>query len=244
MDNSTLITSLNNHLVYYVSDNDFSFCIGLPRKKRKTAMTIELRPDHSEFNIENNTNVSIEKIINYYNKIDAYDITLIVPIFNNNILEDVRNNASIENFNKLDSLLSKFFNASYKFLVNNNYEVTSTINIVNNDNCKVFLTWFVSKYQSRVDYASLLELIRKTTKNEDNYNKIEASGVSFVVGSPKTEKKLEEEKVIKEVMSEVAKIEPVPTQIAPVNKAGYVSYVVLGLVSVTLSLLLLYILVR
>ena len=66
-----------------------------------------------------------------------------------------------------ESLLDNiFFNNAYNFLSKNNIKVKSNIYVINNDSFKKFTNWFVSRYNNRIEYKTILELIRQ----EDNFN--------------------------------------------------------------------------
>lgn len=245
----TLIANFDNHDLFLLSGVDYSFYINLPKNILNTKLCIELKPEYTAY-MTDDVNKIIDRVKNYYSKLDQFDITLVMPIFNDNILEDVRTNSSELIYNKLDNLLGNIINESYSFFLNNNISLDNTINFINNENCKVFMNWFITRYKGRVEYHSILELMSVAIAKVGHYNKVETPGINFVVGSPTTEIKLEKIEEEKEnVKREETKkeLEELIVSQKPVLQnatSGYASYLLLGFLSVGLSLLFLYMLLK
>jgi len=182
-----------------------------------------------------------------YNKIDDYNISLVIPITAKNELKDVRVDANDITFAKLDNILGKLINYAYSVLSESNIEVENKIIFINNDKYKAFLKWFLEKYQERCEYKTLLELMTTSNNNNISLNKLEMTDINFVIGR---------EEIKEEPKEKVTNLEVDPDLIIdeidlPTNyikhreekQMGYVSYCLLGIMSVIVSLVLLYILI-
>ena len=226
--NRTFVASLENHDVYFVSTENVSFYFNISKKKDSSNITIDIKTKKKN---------SVNSIINYYEKIDNYNITLVVPTIK--IEED------FDAFKLQSNQLSEIINCTYKFLTNNGIDVKNNINIIKHTSSRSdFVDFFVNKFASRVRYLTLDNLVQE----EVPYNKIEAANISFVVGRPELDLTIKEEEmneVIKEtqeVKKEVASNNVVPK----VNFAtsGYISYYLLGFLTAVVTLLLLTLLVK
>ena len=133
------------------------------------------------------------------------------------------------------------------FLIKNNIKVNSNIYVINNDSFNKFTNWFVSRYNNRVEYKTILELI-KQSDNFSNFNVVETPNINFIVGKnepPSIEKTVEMELETFENMAK--EVEEKSLKMAPKREkesAGFVSYVLLGVVAFLTSLILLWIFVR
>lgn len=242
--------SLTNHYIYYITDTKAAFYIAVPYKKFTSSnISIELRDDTMEliFN-ETNINSLIEKLKNIYAKIDNYNISLIIPVINGAFLNSLRVNNDTKMFEALDKALAKVINYSYIALSEANVKVESEIVMINNDKYKVFMSWFTQKYGNRCKYKTLLDMIPSSVNSTDNLNKVELSGINFVVGKEQTEEKEEEIPSLMEMDNTLIlnEIELPEDDNLPIRKeahqAGYVSYYLLGVISIAISLVILYLL--
>ena len=100
----TLICSLEKHNIYYLSDANVSFYILVPYKEYdNTNISIRLKSNYDSYDLtKNSLEVVTNELINYYKNLDNYNITLILPVFYNNILDRI-------NFleSRLDYLIKK-----------------------------------------------------------------------------------------------------------------------------------------
>lgn len=244
--NATLFMSLEKHQIYLVVLENISFYISIPYKEfNKTNISIELRDDYNELSLSKNNLESIKsKLKDIYTKIDKYNITLVIPFTEDDDLNDVRVNENEITYSKLDTILGKVINCSYTKLIESEIEVANKIVIINNEKYKNFIKWFLNNYSDRCEYKSILELI--TLSNNDlSLNKFELTDINFVIGKEETEKPKEELNTL-EVDPNII-IEEIDLPNNFVNKQeekqlGYVSYCLLGIMSVIVSLVLLYIL--
>ena len=227
----TLIMSLENHHIYYVTDSKAAFYIAVPYKKfNKTNISIELREDTQELTFSKaNINFIAQKLNSIYSRIDNYNISLIIPVLNANFLNNLRVSNDEKMFGMLDKALAKVINYSFLILSNSNVAVESEIIMVNNDKYKIFINWFVQRYGNRCKYRSLMEMMQ-LTQNSDNLNKVEVQGVNFVVGKeqevapepPKQEKNLELDSTL--ILDAIDLPEDEPPVRKEAHQAGYVSY--------------------
>ena len=83
----TLICSLEKHNIYYLSDANVSFYILAPYKEYdNTNISIRLKSNYDSYDLtKNSLEVVTNELINYYKNLDNYNITLILPVFYNNI---------------------------------------------------------------------------------------------------------------------------------------------------------------
>lgn len=245
----TLIMSLENHHIYYITDSRASFYIAIPYKKfNSSSISIELRDDTMElvFN-DTNINLLIEKLKNIYAKLDNYNISLVIPVINGAFLNSLRVNNDEKMFSALNEALAKVINYSYIALSESNIKVQNEIIMINNGNYKVFMSWFTQKYGTRCKYKTLMEMISEEVGNSNNLNKVELTGINFVVGKEQEEVKKEEEPTMKLdntlILNEIELPEDdnVPIR-KEAHQAGYISYYLLGVISIAISLVILYLL--
>lgn len=245
----TLIMSLENHHIYYITDSRASFYIAIPYKKfNSSSISIELRDDTMElvFN-DTNINLLIEKLKNIYAKLDNYNISLVIPVINGAFLNSLRVNNDEKMFSALNEALAKVINYSYIALSESNIKVQNEIIMINNGNYKIFMSWFTQKYGTRCKYKTLMEMISEEVGNSNNLNKVELTGINFVVGKEQEEVKKEEEPTMKLdntlILNEIELPEDdnVPIR-KEAHQAGYISYYLLGVISIAISLVILYLL--
>lgn len=246
--NTTLFMSLDKHQIYLVNEGSISFFIAVPSKEfNKTNISIELRDDYESFNINTNNLEHVKTLIrDIYNKIDSYNISLVIPITENDELKDVRTNINDITYDKLNNVIGGIINKSYMILTENGITVESKIIIINNEKYKSFISWFLNKYQDRCEYKTFLQLITITNNESISLNKIEMTDINFVIGKDEKEVKPQEELDTLEVDPSIIIDEiDLPTSYIKrkeETQLGYVSYCLLGIMSVIISLVLLYVL--
>lgn len=247
----TLICKLEKHCIYYLSDINFGFYILLPYSDYKeTNISIRLKSNYQNYDLSKN---SLEKVttelINYYKGVDNYNVTLILPVFYDDLLMRIRTIEDLELYQLMDQYLGKIFNYAFQFLTKNGIKVNSNIYVINNDSFKNFTNWFVARYNNRIEYKTILELV-KQSDNFSNYDMVETPNINFVVGkneipdlSKTTEVELEtfDDYISKE--SENSQPES-KKKADKVDNSGYVSYILLGIITLIASLGLLFILVK
>lgn len=246
----TLICTLEKHHVYYLSDASCSFFILVPFKEYdETNITIRLKSNYQMYDLSKNPlDVVTNELINYYKSIDNYNITLVLPVFYDDILARIRTVEDLEIYQKIDHYLGQIFNSAYSLLLKNNIKVNSNIYVINNDSFKKFTNWFVSRYNSRIEYKTVLELA-KQDDNFNNYNVVETPNINFVVGKNEAPELAKTVELEAQTFDSLAKDLDEENSSRPQKKRkeaspGFVSYILLGAITFCLSLLLLYIFVK
>ena len=151
-------------------------------------------------------------------------------------------------YHKMDKYLGYMFNNAYKFLTSNNIKVNSNIYVINNDSFKRFTNWFVSRYNNRIEYKTIVDLVRQSG-NYSSYNMVETPSINFVVGKnsePKIEKTVEiESETFDSYAKDVQENEPkkIPIE-ARKESSGFVSYILLGAITFIVSMAMLYLFVK
>lgn len=224
--NKTFVTDLENHNVYLINTGNMSFYINVSKEKESTNITLDLKTKKKD---------NLSKIISYYEKIDNYNITLVVPLFN--ICEEYNN------FKSQSNVISKLINNAYKLLTNNDINVKNNINIIKRyNNRSDFIDFFMSNFSNRVRYITLDDLVHE----EVPYNKINAANISFVVGKPELELTIKEEEM-KEIVNNVQNVNEPKEKKSKLNLAattGFVSYYLLGFLTAVVTLLFLTLMIK
>ena len=158
--NTTLVTTLNKHNVYYVRDGQVPFYIAVPYKDyNRTNICIEFYPEYEKLDITKNDSVWVsDEITRIYKEIDDSNISLVLPVFRDNKIDQTNDIVEQNLFVSLDREISEIINLSYKVLSSSNVGVDSKIVIVNNSKYANFLRWFLGKYNTRIEYKTYIEL--------------------------------------------------------------------------------------
>lgn len=243
----TFICSLEKHNIYYLNGPDCGFYISVPYKDyTETNISIRLKSNYHIYDLNNNPIDKVtNELINYYKNIDNYNVTLILPVFYNDVLTRIRTVDDIESYQIVDRHLGNIFNIAYGFLSKNNIKVNSNIYIINNDSFKKFANWFVSRYNNRIEYKTILELI-KQGDNFSNYSVVETPNINFVVGKneiPTLDKTVELEVQTFDSYAK-EKIDSKPSETIKEQNAGFISYLLLGIITFAISIGLLVFLVK
>jgi hypothetical protein len=245
----TLICSFENHNIYYLNNSNYGFYISVPLKKYPdTNIAIRLKSNYQSYDLSKNSlDVVTNELINYYKNLDNYNITLILPVFNDDILSRIITVDDMEIYQKIDNALANIFNNAYTLLTKKNIKVNSNIYVINNDSFKKFTNWFVSRYNNRIEYKTILELIKQNDEF-NSYNVVETPNINFVVGKneePSIEKTAEIElqtfdSFIKQEFDEKFKKELAEKT----SSGGFVSYILLGIIAFTVSIALLWLFIK
>lgn len=239
----TFICKLEKHCIYYLSNSKFGFYILLPYKEyNETNIAIRLKSNYEMYDLSKNDLSKVEsELINYYKDIDNYNITLVLPVFYDDILNRVRVVNDADLYHQLDTYFGEMFNSAYAFLTKNNIKVNSNIYFINNDSFKVFTNWYVSRYSNRIEYKSIIDLV-KGNGSFHPYNVLETPNMNFVVGKdnePKLDETVEvETETFENISKSIEKSEKEKTN------AGFVSYILLGIITFIVSMGLLFVLIR
>lgn len=247
----TLICSLEKHHIYYFNDSNASFFMLTPYKEyADTNISIRLKSNYDTYDLtKNSLEVVTNELINYYRNLDNYNITLILPVFYDDVLNRIRVVDDMEIYQKLDRYLGYIFNTAYAFLTKNNIKVNNSIYVINNDSFNKFTNWFVARYNNRIEYKTILDLV-KENGTYSNYNVIETPNINFVVG------KDEEPTIDKTVEMELETFDSFARDVMPTDSgkkavnnrkdtsSGFVSYILLGVITFVVSIVLLYLFIK
>lgn len=244
----TLICKLEKHNIYYLSNNNYGFYILVPFKDyTDTNIAVRLKSNYQNYDLNKNSlEVVTNELINYYKNLDNYNITLILPVFYDELLSRIITVEDMEKYQILDRYLGEMFNSAYTLLTKNNIKVNSSIYVINNESFRKFTNWFVSRYNNRIEYKTILELI-KQNDSFNNYNVVETPNINFVVGKneePTIEKTVEIElETFDNIMKEIEE-KPKKMPQKKESNSGHISYILLGILAFGFSLALLWFFVK
>ena len=239
----TLICSLEKHNIYYLNDANVSFYLFVPYKEfNDTNISIRLKSNYQTYDLTKNSIETVtNELINYYKNLDNYNVTLILPVFYDDILNRVRIVDDMELYQRLDKYLGYIFNSAYLFLTKCNIKVNSNIYVINNDSFNKF------RYSNRIEYKTILELV-KENGTYNNYNVMETPNINFVVGKddePTIDKTVEMElETFDNIAREVSKENNVKREPRLAESGGFVSYILLGIITFVVSIALLYFFIK
>ena len=221
------VLELTNHNVYYVKEDDINYYITIPKNNNKTKICIELKSKMNNYNLDTSDELWVmENVKNTYSYIDDYNITLVLPIMNEEnmaILEKIENT----NYDIIDRMIGRIINAAYKNLKEEEKEIENQITLVNNDRYQTFINWFASKYKSRVECQNMLDIIQKYNVFATSYKKVEAPGMTFVVGSYNNE--IDAPKIVPE------EEEDKQVNMVPRTSYGFTSYWLLVAITIVVA---------
>ena len=222
--NKTFVADLENHSIYLINNGKMSFYINFLKGNEATNITLDIKTKKKD---------DIRNLINYYEKIDNYNITLVVPL--------IKTSEDFEDFKKQSNVVSSLINDSYKILTSNGIEVKQNINVIKHSVRSDFLDFFVKSFASRVRYITLDDLVHE----EVPYNKISAANISFVVGKPELELTIKDEEM-KKIVTETNNVDNITTAKPKLSFAtsGYVSYYLLGALTAIVTLLVITLLMK
>lgn len=225
--NKTFVASLENHVVYLISDDDVSFYLNLLKVNDITDITMDI-----DYKYKNRIN----DVISYYEKIDNYNISLVIPYYKiSNKKEDY----------KLESnRLSKIINMAYNFFTYKGIKVNQEINVIKHSKENDFVLYFNMNFDSRIKYISLDDLVYEQVP----YNKVSAMNINFVIGKPELNLTLKDEEM-QEVINETAKdMKLTNTEVSKQKisfaTSGFVSYYLLGALTAIIALLVITLLMK
>lgn len=225
-----LVLQLPNHDVYYVKKEAVTYYITIPKNIVSTNICIELKSKMNNYNLDLNDEVWVmENIKNTFSFIDDYNITLVLPILND---EDISSLEKIDNtkYEPIDKILGCIINDAYKMLKSEGKEIASEIILVQNERYKTFTNWFTTRYKNRVICKTLLEIIQYFNANATSYKKLETPVMTFVVGSYSTEVNAPKIETIEEKQPQIIKKRPEP-QVS----SGFTSYWLLAVLVIAIS---------
>ena len=241
----TLILKLEKHYIYYLNNNQFGFYILTPFKDYSvTNITIRLKSNYEMYDLNKHSLDTVKsELVNYYNNLDNYNITLLLPVFFDDVLDRIRLVSDMDLYQLMDKYLGQIFNFAYMFLTKNNIKVKNNIYFINNDSFKAFTNWYIARYNNRIEYKTVLDLV-KENGSFHSYNVVETPSMNFVVGKenePILEKTFEVE--VETFDNMVKNLDNENTNSTSTN-AGFVSYILLGIIVFIISMGLLFMFIK
>ena len=222
-----LVLELDNHDVYYVKTDNISYYITIPKKFDKTNICLELKNKMDNYNLDMNDEIWVmENVRNTFTYIDNYNITLVLPILNENEIS-VLEKIDETDYEKIDRILGLTINSAYMNLKNAKIEIDSQVILINNERYKSFITWFTTRYNDRIVCKNLLQVIQAYNVNATSYKKLETPAITFVVGSYNSE--VDAPKSIKEPE------EKVDMELVPQTSSGFTSYWLLAVITIIVA---------
>ncbi len=224
-----LVLELNNHNVYYVKNDNLSYYITIPKVYKNTSICIELKSKMDNYNLDMNDELWVmENVKNTYSYIDDYNITLVLPILDeekSSILEKL----DTFNYEIIDKILGTTINSAYINLKEAGKEIENQVILINNDRYKSFINWFTTRYKDRIICKNLLSVIQTFNVNATSYKKFETPAINFVVGSYSNE-------------VNAPKIEKIPEptdnmELKPQVSSGFTSYWLLVAITIIVSVI-------
>ena len=224
-----LVLELTNHNVYYVKNESVSYYVTIPKINDTTNICIELKSKMSNYDLDSNDEVWVmENVRNTFSYIDNYNITLVLPILNEELhagLEKI----DTSKYETINELLSQIINNAYLNLKEENINIESKILLINNERYKSFINWFTTKYHSRIECKNLLNIIQSYNVNATSYKKFETPSITFVVGSYNTEVNAPK------VEREPEPVEMETPKLAPQASSGFTTYWLLVAITILVS---------
>lgn len=261
--NNNLIIKLNNLAVYYINDGTIGCYVSVPFNNNQKDIPISIEQmDSIKLNPMENDAIWIkDTITSIYKEIDQFSLCYVIPVYNIDQI-NIFNQNNEESIKLFDKIMSSIINSSYKLLVSNNLKVDNNVVLIDSNVNKNLVDWFINKYSSRIILKTKLDLLQAPKSNVENYQKIETPDMNFVVGEVPVEVPTNIPEPVVTEPSEPVTPTPIatPQEITPTqdqgqvieNKReipemeqnqGYISYYVLGLIAIILTLLVLYILI-
>ena len=223
------VLDLQNHSVFYVKTDDVSYYITIPKNYDTTNICIELKSKMDNYNLDMNDEIWVmENVRNTFSYIDSYNITLVLPILDDDkisVLEKMDTNK----YEVIDRLLGETINFAYLNLKEDNKKIENQVLLINNDRYKAFINWFTSRYKDRIICKNLLDVIQIYNVNATTYKKIETPAISFVVGSYNNE--VDAPKIVQEPVTD-----DLPQQkLVPQMSSGFTSYWLLLVITIVVA---------
>lgn len=224
-----LILELKNHDVYYIKNKDIRYYITIPKAYDTTNICIELKSKMNNYDLDTSDEVWVmENVKNTFSYIDNYNITLVLPILNDE-LHDALEKIDTSKYDSIDTLLCDLINNAYMNLKENDKNIESEIILINNERYKSFINWFTTKYQNRIVCRTLLNVIQTYNVNATSYKKYETPAITFVVGS------YNNEITAPKIVPEDDYKEEAPTKLVPQTSSGFTSYWLLVTITIVVA---------
>ena len=227
-----VVLQTSDQCIYFIKDTNLDFYIVIPNSKR-VSIVLGIFPDVGDNDIK-----SLPK---------ESDKVIVVPVINGQILTNA-NHLDTVSFKYLDNVLSYLINASYKVLTHNKLEVDKKILLNNHSMYSNFNNKYIEKYQGRVELYNLIQKSNPDvgTVSTEVFEPVSATTVipTFKPVEPMFENSNSSNSVLDtledSVYSDVSSDKEVPVVSGDNKEPGFVSYILLGVLSAVVLLVLLY----
>lgn len=219
-----VISKNSNQCIYFIQETNLSFYLVIPNSQQ-VHLVLGLYPQ-LDSNIFQNFPLLGDK-------------AMIIPVLNPQVIIGIQN-ANSTYFKYLDEVLSSLINVAYKILTFNHLKVEQKVYLNQNAQFMNFNQWFITKYNGRIEPITIPIFFPKKEESVPT------------VSSPQ----VPEQPIEKKQNSEVTTISnPQSTEVQPntsesISKEenrgkepGFVSYVLLGVLSAVITLVFLYLII-
>lgn len=227
-----VVLQTSDQCIYFIKDTNLDFYMVIPNSKR-VSIVLGIFPDVSDNDIK-----TLPK---------EEDKVIVVPVINGQILTNA-NHLDTVSFKYLDNVLSYLINASYKVLTHNKLEVDKKILLNNHSMYNNFNNKYIEKYQGRVELYNLIQKSNPDvgTVSTEVFEPVSATTVipTFKPVEPMFENSNSYNSVLDtleaSVYSDVSSDKEAPVVSGDNKEPGFVSYILLGVLSAVVLLVLLY----
>ena len=180
-----IVKKLNKHTIHYYCDDKIKYYINVPHKEfNNTNISLEFLEDTSKFDPELNDIEWVKSnIIEYYEKVDTDNITLLLPILKKEEKENLLT-LNVNKLNLIERLMSLYINSGYITLRKNKINVNNEVFLIENNKFINFIKYFKDKHNSRIIVKKLIEITdingyeQSIIKNENHNTEIKPFSIN------------------------------------------------------------------
>ena len=235
----------NNYAVYYVIGKEFSYYLSVPHNKDISYhMAIDL--DKYVDILSPNINKMNEDVRNIYKDIDNTSMVLILPNIDISLLNNLNDE---KDYLKLARLVTKILNNAHRLLTSNKFIVGNSVFFVDDEKYNIFINYFSNKFKGRVGSINVFRILKEYSlinqgiKSDSQIKKISVGSLNYIVGRDNYDDTPKSTTIeIKNPYDDYQnyyKEKENDNKKEALASSGNVSYLLLGVISVVLSLILL-----
>ena len=235
------VGSISNKDVYLIDDKYTPYFIGIP-KGDKVQIVINLVDDMKGIDISLSSPMVVKNnILDLYNTFGINDSAVVTPVINNGVMDNIKNDNQ-DYFAWLNQAMGHLINVVYRNLKDTfGKEVFEQIGLNDNVSYKVFNDKFLSMYSDRVCLVSFNNANLSNSLSNNSNNDVQSVNMANDNLANTTTISLDD--AYKEFENDDNSVVNVkPKSLTKKKEAGFVSYVLLGVVVAVISLVILYML--